>query len=375
MRGPTVLLLAGEASGDEHGAALATALRARSPGLRLIGMGGPRMAAAGVELFAELDELAVMGVAEVLPRLPFFRRLERTIASKLEDPAIELVVPIDYPGFNMRIARTATRRGRRVLYYVAPKVWAWRPRRARALAASTDRVAVILPFEAAFLARSGVRAEYVGHPLLDRPDELEETGAFRARWGLHPDRPVLALLPGSREQEIRHHLDLFGRTALRVLDARPDVQPVVSRASHLARDLYRGLSLPVVDEARGLLRTAQAAVVKSGTATLEAAIEATPSVVAYRTSALSYSVARALVRTEHIALPNLVAGARIMPEYLQGAATPETLAGAVLPLLDPDSPERAQQLEGFTRVRAALGAPGAAGRVAVIALELMGRKT
>ena len=370
-----MLLLAGEASGDEHGAALVAALRARGPDLRFVGIGGARMAAEGVELFAGLDELAVMGVAEVLPRLPFFRRLERTISVKLDDPAIELVVPIDYPGFNMRIARAASRRGRRVLYYIAPKVWAWRPGRARALATSTDRLAVILPFEADFLTRSGVRAEYVGHPLLDRPDDVEGAEDFRARWGLDPDRPVLALLPGSRVQEIKRHLGLFVRTAERVLDARPDVQSVVSKAPHLPRELYGGLTLPVVDDARGLLRIAQAALVKSGTATLEAAIEATPSVVAYRTSVLTYWAARALVRTEHIALPNLVAGARVVPEYLQGAATPETLAQAVVPLLDPDSPERAQQLEGFTRVRAALGAPGAAGRVADIALELMGRKT
>ncbi|MDH3207612.1 MAG: lipid-A-disaccharide synthase, partial [Gemmatimonadota bacterium] len=270
MREPTVLLLAGEASGDEHGAALVAALRARGPDLRFVGIGGARMAAEGVELFAGLDELAVMGVAEVLPRLPFFRRLERTISVKLDDPAIELVVPIDYPGFNMRIARAASRRGRRVLYYIAPKVWAWRPGRARALATSTDRLAVILPFEADFLTRSGVRAEYVGHPLLDRPDDVEGAEDFRARWGLDPDRPVLALLPGSRVQEIKRHLGLFVRTAERVLDARPDVQSVVSKAPHLPRELYGGLTLPVVDDARGLLRIAQAALVKSGTATLEA---------------------------------------------------------------------------------------------------------
>jgi lipid-A-disaccharide synthase len=367
-----VLLLAGEASGDEHGAALAAAIRGRRADLRFVGMGGPLMAAEGVELLAGLADLAVMGFAEVLPRIPFFWRLERKIVSLLDDPAVELVILIDYPGFNMRIARAASRRGRLVLYYIAPQVWAWRPGRARALAEWTDRVAVILPFEADFLARSGVRTEYVGHPLLDRPEESEEGGSFCERWGLDPERPVLALLPGSRQQEIARHLDLFVRTAERVCATLPDVQPVISRAPGLPHGLITEQALPVVDDTRGLLSVARAALVKSGTATLEAAIEGTPTVVAYRTSALTWSVAKALVRTEHVALPSLIAAARIVPEYLQSDATPEQLARDLIPLLGSDSPEREAQLAGFATVRAALGSPGAAGRVADVAMELIG---
>jgi len=367
-----VLLLAGEASGDEHGAALASALATRRPDLRFVGTGGPLMAAEGVELIAGLDELAVMGFVEVLPRIPFFRRLERTIASMLDDPAVRLVILIDYPGFNMRVARAASRRGRRVLYYIAPQVWAWRPGRARALAESTDRVAVILPFEADFLAACGVRAEHVGHPLLDRAHEAEASETFRERWGLDRERPVLALLPGSRRQEIARHLDCFVEAAELVRAARPDVQPVVSRASSLSPSLFARQRLPVVDETRGLLRVARAALIKSGTATLEAAIEGTPMVVAYRTSPLTWSVARALVRTEHVALPNLIAGRRIVPEYLQGAATPEALAGALLPLLDADGPERREQRVRLAAVGSALGTAGATGRVADMALELIG---
>ncbi|MGD2046946.1 MAG: lipid-A-disaccharide synthase [Gemmatimonadota bacterium] len=367
----TVLLLAGEASGDQHGGALAAELRRRRPDVSLVGTGGPAMEAEGVELVARLDELAVMGFAEVLPRLPFFRRLYREIEAIVDRPDTRLVVPIDYPGFNMRVARSAHRRGRRVLYYIPPKVWAWRPGRARVLAEITSRVASILPFEVEMLERAGVHAEYVGHPLLDRPDVHGDEDAFRDRWGLQPDRPLLALLPGSRMQEVSRHLGLFERAAGLVLAARPDVLPVVSRAPTLPETTFARASFPVVDDARGLLRHATAALVKSGTATLEAALEGTPAAVAYRTSSPTWLLASALLRTEYVSLPNLVAGAAVVPEYLQRAATPHALADALIPLLNPGSPEREEQLRGMATVRGRLGRPGAAGRVANMVVELM----
>lgn len=370
---PGVLLLAGEASGDEHAASLAVALQKRLPDVRLVGTGGPKMEDAGVELLAELDQLAVMGFAEVLPRLQYFRGLQRTLESAMDEPGMELVVPVDYPGFNLRIARAARRRGRRVLYYIAPKVWAWRPGRTRDLASVTDRVAVVLPFEAQPLRDAGVRAEYVGHPLLDRRDAVDDHRSFRARWGIEERRPILALLPGSRPQEIERHLGLFTAAAERVRTTRPDVVAVVSRATSLPPALFEGLPCTVVEGTRALLRHARAALVKSGTATLEAAIEGTPSVVAYRTSTPTWLLARALLRTEHVALPNLVAGRRIVPEYLQADATPRALADALLPLLDEDTRERAEQVDRLGGVAGALGAPGAAERVADMALELMGR--
>ena len=258
---PAVLLLAGEASGDLHGAALAAELRARLPEVRFVGTGGPRMEAEGVELFAGLDDLSVMGFAEVLPRLRFFRALKLRIETFLDDPAVQLVILIDYPGFNMRIARAARSRGRRVLYYIAPKAWAWRPGRARKLAQVTDRVATILPFEEEFFARWGVRAEYVGHPLLDRIDDVTDEASFRARCGIPQGTPVLALLPGSREQEIERHLDLFVEVAKLVGAARPDVAPVLSRAPNLPNALFEGWPFAVVDDTRALLRYASAALV------------------------------------------------------------------------------------------------------------------
>lgn len=368
---PVVFISAGEPSGDLHGAGLARALRRRIPRVRLIGLGGDRMAAEGVELLATLDDLAVMGFVEVAARLPFFLRLRRRVFDAIEREGVDLVIPIDYPGFNLRLARHVHDRGVRVLYYISPQVWAWHASRTAALARDTDEIAVILPFEESFLCDAGAPARYVGHPLMDLPAPIGVDERLRA-WGLDPERPVLALFPGSRPQEVRRHLTLFSEAADRVRAARPEVQPIIGASPDLAASAFSGAAWPRADDPRALLHGATAAIVKSGTTTLEAALAGTPFVVAYRMNPLSYRIARRLVKVPHIALANLVAEERIAPELVQDEATPEALASAVGPLLDHTDARRRTMVEGLGRVREILGGPGAAEQVAERAAALLG---
>ena len=372
---PRIMMSAGEPSGDLHGAALARELKRRWPNARLYGFGGDLMKAAGVELWAHADQMAVMGFVEVARHLPFFLSLLWKTREDLRADPPDLVIPVDYPGFNLRLARYAKELRIPVLYYIAPQVWAWHRSRMGELAANADHLAVVLPFEEKLFRDAGATVTFVGHPLLDLPPTHETREAFFARHAIDPGRKIVALLPGSRQQEIRNHASLFVAAARRLQEEIPEVQPVIAQAPGISADSFEGTQLPLVRDSAELLSFAHAALTKSGTSTLECALSVTPMVIAYRMNPISYLIARNVVEVEHIGLVNLIAGERVAPEFVQDDATPASLAKALAAIVR-DGPERDKHLTSLRNVKQKLAgdARGAAVHVADIAAELLARQ-
>jgi lipid-A-disaccharide synthase len=364
------MLVAGEASGDLHAAGVAAELRRRAPELHLVGIGGERMAAVGVELLERSERLAVMGFVEVLKHVPQHWALLRRLRRRLRSGRVSLLMLVDYPGFNMKLAAEASRVGVPVLYYITPQVWAWGAGRLEKMARTVTRAAVILPFEEKLLAAHGVRATFVGHPLLDRASELPSREDARRSLGLPLDRPVLALFPGSRAQEIARHLDPFVGAARQLERRMSNLHVVVSVAPGLTIDAARCPYPAITSASFSVLRAATAALCKSGTSTLEAAVADCPLIVAYRTSGWTYAIARRVVTIPRIGLVNVVADREVAPEFVQDAVVAGAMADALEPLLDESSDRRRIMRDGLADVRARLGSPGAAGRVAEIALAL-----
>ncbi|MFL5601633.1 MAG: lipid-A-disaccharide synthase [Gemmatimonadaceae bacterium] len=369
-----VLFVAGEASGDLHAAGVAAALRRVRPELNLAGVGGARLAEQGVELIHRDNLLGVMGFLEVLKHVPRHFLLLRTIRKMLDQDEIALVILIDYPGFNMKVAAAAKRADVPVLYYVTPQVWAWGAARLPKLAQLITKAAVILPFEEPLLRGFGIDATFVGHPMLDRAVNMPTRQEARETLGLSPDAKVLALFPGSRQQEIDRHIDDFVASAKELQRRIPGLLVVVSVAPTVALDSNRCPFQLVHSASLSVLRAADAALCKSGTTTLEASIADCPLVVAYRTGRISYALAKRLVKVPQIGLVNVVAGREVAREFIQDAIVPTRVADALAPLLDARSPERRDVLAGLAEVRAKLGTPGAAERVARMAGDLVGSR-
>lgn len=369
-----ILFVAGEVSGDLHAAGVARALVARNAPYRLVGVGGDAMRDAGVELLEHVGQLAVMGFVEVLPHLARHWVLRAKLTRRIRTGNVALVILIDYPTFNMKVAEAATGAGVPVLYYITPQVWAWGADRLARLSRTVTMAAPILPFEERLLKDHNIDATFVGHPLMDRVATMPDRASARATLGLGATDSVLALFPGSRGQEIERHLDIFVATARELQRRIPDLKVIVSLAPHVTLDPER-CPFPAVRSASfTALRAADAALCKSGTTTLEAAVAGCPLVVAYRTSPITYAAAKWLVKIPNIGLVNVVAGRRVAPEFVQDALEPRAVADALQPLFNHASAERRAMLDGLAAVRSALGEPGAAARVATMAMTLAQRR-
>lgn len=372
-----ILIVAGEASGDLHAASVVQELLRRAPYLTVEGIGGDRMREAGVRLHAHSNDLAVVGLAEVAVRLPALVRAYRSMTRLLRDTPPDLLMLVDFPDFNLLLARRAYRQQIPVLYFISPQVWAWRTGRIRSIARLVRRLLVIFPFEEALYREWGVEALYVGHPLLDRLSPPPTMDDARRHLGLERAASVVGLLPGSRIGEITRHLPLLLRATRWLEGSQPDLRVIIAAAEGIPLDLIssylrrEGSSARVVQgRTHEVIAASDLILVASGTATLEAAIIGTPMVIVYRVAFISWLLGRLLIRVPYIGMANLVAGEPIAPELIQFQATPERIADEARRLLE--SPERRRWMQQRLReVRDRLGPPGAAARAAEAVLEML----
>jgi len=377
-----IMIVAGEASGDLHGATLCRGLRALAPARPLVGMGGERMAAAGFHRLADVTAVAVTGGTEAIRPLPTLLRAWRRLRAALLGPQPPAaVVLIDFPEFNLRLARVARRAGIPVVYFIPPQVWAWRPWRVRAIVRRASLVLAVLPFEVALYRAAGARVEFVGHPVLDALAGAPSREAARRRLDLEPDATVVGLLPGSRAREIERTLPVLQAAAGRIAAARRETRFVLAAVeSGAGPDPAAALppAAPHIRVVRGetyaVMRAADLLLVNSGTATLEAALLGTPMIVCYRLSRLTEAWARLLVRVPWISLANITLGRSVVPELYQRAFTAERVAAEALRLLGAPAALEAQR-EAFRELAGALGAPGVGLRAAqsIVALVEAGR--
>ena len=371
-----VLLVVGEASGDLHGAHLVRAMREKDPALEISAVAGEGLKREGVRVVFDVARIAGMGFSELAGNLTNLWRAYSLLKRILREERPGLLILIDFPDFNMRLARVAKDLKIPVLYYITPQVWAWRKRRIAKIARSVDRVAVVFPFEAPLYERAGVRADFVGHPLLDVAHVTRSREETLRRLGLDPSRRTIALLPGSRRREVEFHLTPMLEAAS-ILGREMPLQFVLVRASTVDRALLKaslsragaGVSLSDGDtynvvHASDLVWTA------SGTATLETALMLKPMIIVYRLARLTYALARLLVRVDSIGMANIIAGEKVVPELIQGEMTAERIVAESKTILN-DARLRERMIAKLTEVRDKLGAPGAAGRVADIALAMM----
>ena len=370
------MMVAGEASADLHGSRVVEALMRLDPEIRVYGMGSEHMRRAGAQLLIDSSRLAVVGITEVLGRMRALVQAYRSLKHFIKENKLILLILIDFPDFNLSLARVASRAGVPVLYYISPQVWAWRSGRVRKIVRRINKMAVIFPFEVPIYQEAGLQVEFVGHPLLDVLTTNFPEDVFSNTSLLKGD-PLIALLPGSREREIHSLLPEMLRAAGILAEQKKGARFILPAASTVnvqeLKEFLRPYRLPisvVEGQAYRAIQSADVVIVASGTATLETAILGKPMVIVYKVSPVSYWVGKATVKVDWIGLVNIVAGKRVVPELLQGEASGERIAAEALRILD-DGAYRREMIEELAEVRKKLGTPGAAERVARMALGMI----
>ncbi|MBU1405304.1 MAG: lipid-A-disaccharide synthase [Proteobacteria bacterium] len=375
---PRIMIVAGEASGDMHGARLIAALKEQAPGAQICGIGGPELTRQGVEILYDASRLAVVGIVEVISHFRFIREAMRSLEKRLREQPPDLLILIDYPDFNLILAKKAKRLGIPVFYYISPQVWAWRSGRVKTIRERVNRLAVILPFEKAFYHKHGMEVEYVGHPLMDTVRAAIPRTEFLHSLGIAQDSTVIGILPGSRKREISVMLPIFLAAAKLMQDQMPPkpvfvlpLAPTLDEEDLLANGLAdAGVEVRVVRENRyDLMGACDAVMAASGTVSLELAILNVPMVISYRVSPLTYFLGRRLIKVRYASLVNLVSDREVVEELLQDQAVPEKIATATMRLIV-NQPERSRMLAGLAEVRQKLGGAGASARTARLALDL-----
>lgn len=371
------MISCGEASGDLYAGALVEELRCAEPGVRVFGFGGERLAAAGAELIGDYRGHTVTGLVEVIKHLPGTYRLYRQLVAAARERRPDVFVAIDFPDFNFKLGQAIHALGIPVVYYISPQLWAWRPGRLRTMKAFVDRVLPIFPFEEKVYRDAGIPVEFVGHPLIDLATAREDRGTFLSGLGLRPDAPTVALLPGSRPNELREILpDLMAAARLVRRDV-PGAQFVLARAPGLADELLAPAARAAADaiplaivqgRADDVLASADVVLTASGTATVQTALHERPMVIVYRLAKLTYAVGRPFVKIDTFGMVNLVAERKIAPELIQDDFTPESAAREIVTLLT-DHGARTRMIEAIRDVKRKLGGPGASRRAAAAILR------
>jgi len=373
-----IMIMSGEASGDLHGANLAQAIWKQDPAMEIYGVGSKQMRGAGVRMLADASEISVVGITEVLTHIRAIYRVYTVLKQFLKRERPDLLILIDFPDFNIMLGKAAQKLGIPVLYYISPQVWIWRKGRIRTIARLVKAMIVVFPFEVPLYEKAGVDVRFVGHPLADVVQSDYTPDQAKSILNLETARRTIALLPGSRKSEITHMLPDMLAAAKILVTRFPDLQFILPVAPTLDPDLIRafveqgGVPVRVVEgRVYDALRASDAAIVTSGTATLETGLMAVPMVIAYRTSALNYFIITKLVRgVKNVGLVNIVAGKRIVPELIQKESTPENIANAITALLSDPIP--AQQMRtDLIGVRARLGDGGASARAASVVREFL----